>query len=104
MRDLWKILVASLYYVLSYSAEIVVHTAQTKNFKVNSIVLIGANESALIDAQFTISEAQDLLQTISSFGVNLTQIWITHPHPDHYFGVGTILSAYPNAKVVFKKI
>ena len=33
-------------------------------------------------------------------GKNLTTIYITHGHGDHWFGVGTLLERFPNARVV----
>ena len=37
---------------------------------------------------------------VASKGKNLTTIYITHGHGDHWFGVGTLLERFPNARVV----
>jgi glyoxylase-like metal-dependent hydrolase (beta-lactamase superfamily II) len=33
-------------------------------------------------------------------GKNLRTIYVTHAHPDHYFGLGAIAGAFPRAKVI----
>src|SRR5258705_6320840 len=44
--------------------------------------------------------ANCLADWVASTGKNLTIIYITHGHGDHWFGVGTVLDRFPNAKVV----
>lgn len=46
-------------------------------FEVASVIVMGKTDAVLIDAQWTLSNA----------------------HPDHYFGVGTIAEAFPQARV-----
>ena len=53
-----------------------------------------------IDAQWTLSSAHRLIAEILDTGKNLTTIYLTHAHPDHYFGAGVIAEAFPNARVV----
>ena len=48
----------------------------------------------------TSKQANDLADWIASKGKNLTTIYITHGHGDHWFGVGTLLERFPSAKVV----
>ncbi len=41
-----------------------------------------------------------MIAEILETGRRLTTIYVTHAHPDHYFGVGTIAGAFPQARVV----
>jgi len=54
----------------------------------------------LVDAYMTTKQANTLADWVASKGKNLTTIYITHGHGDHWFGVGTILERFPNARVV----
>jgi glyoxylase-like metal-dependent hydrolase (beta-lactamase superfamily II) len=38
--------------------------------------------------------------TLPASGKNLTTIYITHGHGDHWFGTGKLLSRFPNARAV----
>jgi glyoxylase-like metal-dependent hydrolase (beta-lactamase superfamily II) len=48
----------------------------------------------------TTKQANSLADWVASKGKNLTTIYITHGHGDHWFGVGTLLERFPKAKVV----
>ncbi|MHB1343187.1 MAG: MBL fold metallo-hydrolase [Thermoleophilia bacterium] len=69
-------------------------------FEVASVIVMGEREAVLIDAQWTLSNAHRLIAEILDTGRRLTTIFITHAHPDHYFGVGTIAEAFPQARVL----
>ena len=65
-----------------------------------STLIYGRRDAVLVDAFMTIKQAADLVEWISASGKNLTTIYITHGHGDHWFGIGTLLERFPNAKVV----
>src|SRR5487761_1610435 len=65
-----------------------------------STLIYGTTDAVLVDAYMTVKQANDLADWIASKGKNLTTIYITHGHGDHWFGVGTLLERFPNAKVV----
>jgi glyoxylase-like metal-dependent hydrolase (beta-lactamase superfamily II) len=69
-------------------------------FEVASVIVMGKKDAVLIDAQWTLSSAHRLVAEILETGKNLTTIYLTHAHPDHYFGAGTIAEAFPKARVV----
>jgi len=69
-------------------------------FEVASVIVMGKAEAVLIDAQWTLSNAHRVVAEILDTGKRLTTIYLTHAHPDHYFGVGTIAEAFPEARVV----
>jgi glyoxylase-like metal-dependent hydrolase (beta-lactamase superfamily II) len=65
-----------------------------------STLIYGKRDAVLVDAFMTIKQADDLVDWISASGKNLTTIYITHGHGDHWFGIGTLLDRFPNAKAV----
>ena len=71
-----------------------------EGFEVASVVVMGKNDAVLIDAQWTLSSVHHLIAEILETGKKLTTIYLTHAHPDHYFGAGTIAEAFPEARVV----
>ena len=73
---------------------------EEEGFEVASVIVMGEKDAILIDAQWTLSNAHLVVAEVLATGKNLTTIYLTHAHPDHYFGAGTIAEAFPNAKVV----
>lgn len=71
-----------------------------EGFEVASVIVTGKTDAVLIDAQWTLSSAHRVIVEILETGKKLTTIYLTHAHPDHYFGVGTIAQAFPDARVV----
>jgi glyoxylase-like metal-dependent hydrolase (beta-lactamase superfamily II) len=69
-------------------------------FAVASVLVMGKNDAALIDAQWTLSNGHRVAAEILETDKNLKYIYITHAHPDHYFGLGPITEAFPNAKAI----
>jgi glyoxylase-like metal-dependent hydrolase (beta-lactamase superfamily II) len=48
----------------------------------------------------TVKQAIALADWVEAKGKNLTTIYITHGHGDHWFGTGTVLERFPNARAV----
>ena len=69
-------------------------------FEVASTIVMGKKDAILIDAQWTLSNAHRVITEILDTGKNLTTIYLSHAHPDHYFGAGVIAQAFPKARVV----
>ena len=66
-----------------------------------SVSLIsGEHHAVLIDAALTFEDAARVVDWVRATGKNLTTIYITHGHGDHFFGLNTILDAFPTAKAV----
>ncbi len=80
------------------SVEVV--TSSPQGFLVNSTLISGEKDVVLIDGQLTQADAHRLAGAILDAKKNLTTIYITHWHPDHYFGVAVLKQAFPKAKVV----
>jgi glyoxylase-like metal-dependent hydrolase (beta-lactamase superfamily II) len=65
-----------------------------------STLIYGTRDAILVDAFMTVKQATTLVDWVASKHKNLTTIYITHGHGDHWFGVGTVLERFPNARVV----
>jgi glyoxylase-like metal-dependent hydrolase (beta-lactamase superfamily II) len=75
-------------------------TSSPEGFWVNSILIQGEKDAILIDAQFTMSDARRLANAITESKKNLTMVYVTHFHPDHYFGLTALREVFPDAKFV----
>jgi len=65
-----------------------------------STLIYGMRDAILVDAFLTAKQANALADRVAALGRNLTNIYITHGHGDHWFGVGTLLERFPNARAV----
>jgi len=66
-----------------------------------SVSLIsGERDAVLIDALLTPDGAGQAVEWIRATGKHLTTVYITHGHGDHFFGLNTILNAFPNARAL----
>ena len=65
-----------------------------------STLIYGMRDAVLVDAFMTVKQANALADWVAGRGTNLTTIYITHGHGDHWFGAGTVLERFPNAKAV----
>ena len=69
-------------------------------FAVASVIVMGKEEAAVLDTQWSLSNGHRVAAEILETGKQLKTIYITHAHPDHYFGLAPIAEAFPEAKVV----
>jgi glyoxylase-like metal-dependent hydrolase (beta-lactamase superfamily II) len=65
-----------------------------------STLIYGTNDAVLVDAFMTVAQANDLADWVEAKGKNLTTIYITHGHGDHWFGAGTLVRRFPKARLV----
>lgn len=77
-----------------------VFTGAPGGFLVNSTIVAGDKDAILIDAQFDLADAHRLIAVLLEAKKNLTTVYVTHAHPDHYFGFTAIQQAFPKAKLV----
>jgi glyoxylase-like metal-dependent hydrolase (beta-lactamase superfamily II) len=66
----------------------------------SSTLISGARDAVLVDTFLTIDQSQILLDWVVASGKNLTAIYITHGHGDHFFGLAPLLERFPQARAV----
>jgi len=66
------------------------HGAGVTGYDVNSTMISGEKDMLVIDPQFSLSEAHRLAAEILESKKNLVTIYVTHPHPDHLFGLAVL--------------
>ena len=67
----------------------------------NTVTLIyGQQDAVLVDTFLSQQHSTELVDWVVESGKNLTTIYITHAHGDHFFGLKLLLDRFPNAKAV----
>ena len=67
----------------------------------NSATLVyGTDDAVLVDTFTSIGQNAELVDWVRSFGRQLTYIYVTHGHGDHFFGIKQLLEAFPTALAV----
>jgi glyoxylase-like metal-dependent hydrolase (beta-lactamase superfamily II) len=63
-------------------------------------LVFGDSDAMLVDTFMTLDENQELIDWVTSFGRNLRDVYVTHGHVDHFYGVHQVLEAFPNARAI----
>src|SRR3982751_4174309 len=72
-----------------------VYNAPENSFGVASVIISGKTDAVLIDAQFTLADAENVAQEIKNSGKKLTAIFVSHGDPDFYFGLEVFKKYFP---------
>ena len=72
-----------------------VFNASENSFGVASVIVAGKSDAVLIDAQFTLAEAEAVAHRVKQSGKKLTTIYISHGDPDFYFGLEVFKKYFP---------
>jgi glyoxylase-like metal-dependent hydrolase (beta-lactamase superfamily II) len=65
-----------------------------------STLIHGERDAVLVDPLMTMDESRALADWVVATGKNVTAIFVTHAHGDHFFGAPAVLERFPDAKVV----
>jgi glyoxylase-like metal-dependent hydrolase (beta-lactamase superfamily II) len=66
----------------------------------SATLVSGRRDAVLVDAFLTVEQSHALVDWVVASGKNLTTIYVTHGHGDHFFGAGALLDRFPNARLV----
>jgi glyoxylase-like metal-dependent hydrolase (beta-lactamase superfamily II) len=67
----------------------------------NSATLIyGTRDAVLVDTFLTLDQSVQLADEVAASGKNLTHVYITHGHGDHFFGLGALKQRFPSVRAV----
>src|ERR1700694_2086822 len=101
--------VISLLFLISWPSafaagqqgfSIKVFTSPDDQFWTNSVIIEGAREVMLVDAQLTKTSAEKVLQEIRETKKPLSIIYVTHEHADHFLGLAVFKEAYPGVRII----
>ena len=76
-----------------------IYNASENAFGVASIIVSGKADAVLIDAQFTLADAEKVAQEIKKSGKKLTTIYVSYGDPDFYFGLEVFKKYFPEVTV-----
>lgn len=65
-----------------------------------STLIFAEHDAVLVDPLMTQSEGEDLADWVAATGKNLTTIFVSHGHGDHFFGAAPVLDRFPEARMV----
>jgi glyoxylase-like metal-dependent hydrolase (beta-lactamase superfamily II) len=65
---------------------------------ISSTLIYGSRDAVVVDSFITLEQARAQADWIGSTGKNLTTIYATHGHGDHFFGASVLLERFPNAR------
>jgi glyoxylase-like metal-dependent hydrolase (beta-lactamase superfamily II) len=66
----------------------------------SSTLIYGERDAVLVDTFLTAEASQALADWVMASGKNLTTIYLTHSHGDHFFGIGLLKQRFPHARAV----
>ena len=70
---------------------------------ISSTLISGESDAVLVDTAITVEQNEKIVDWIVNTGKNLTTIYATHGHGDHFFGVNTIQKRFPKARFVARR-
>jgi glyoxylase-like metal-dependent hydrolase (beta-lactamase superfamily II) len=92
----WEIFVSAQIPVVT--SDLPPGASEMKWSPISSTLILGKRDAVLVDTAITIDQNQNLVDWIAASGKNLTTIYATHGHGDHFFGVNTIQKKFPKAR------
>src|ERR1700721_2106521 len=94
----WEVFVSAQIPVVA--SDLPPGASETKWSPISSTLISGERDAVLVDTAITVDQNQNLVDWIAHSGKNLTTIYATHGHGDHFFGVNTIQKKFPKARFV----
>ena len=66
----------------------------------SATLISGERDAVLVDTFLTVEQSDALVEWVAASGKNLTTIYVTHGHGDHFFGLAALLDRFPGARAV----
>jgi glyoxylase-like metal-dependent hydrolase (beta-lactamase superfamily II) len=92
----WDVLVMA--GIPTVASDLAPGTKQLMWSPISSTLISGKRDSVLVDTFITVEQAHILVDWVAASSKNMTTIYVTHGHGDHFFGIGALLDRFPNAK------
>ena len=67
---------------------------------ITATLIFGETDAVLVDSLTTVAEAEALAAWVALHHRNLTTIYITHGHVDHFAGLSVLLQHFPDARAI----
>jgi len=94
----WDVFVSS--QIPAVAGDLPPGVTEMKWSPIASTLISGERDAVLVDTFITLEQNRALAEWVVASGKNLTTIYATHGHGDHFFGVNTIRRSFPNARFV----
>ena len=94
----WDVFVSSQIRVVT--SDLPPGVTEMKWSPISSTLVSGERDAVLVDTFITMEQNRALAEWVVASGKNLTSIYATHGHGDHFFGVNTIQQCFRGARFV----
>src|SRR5712672_1033849 len=65
---------------------------------ISSTLIYGKRDAVLVDTFITVEQVRAQMDWVAARAKNLTMIYATHGHGDHFFGVDIVQKKFPKAR------
>jgi len=94
----WEVFVSAQIPVVT--SDLPPGASEMKWSPIASTLILGKRDAVLVDTAITVEQNQKLAEWIAASRKNLTTIYATHGHGDHFFGVNTLQKTFPKARFI----
>src|SRR5260370_2296364 len=67
---------------------------------ISAPLISGRDDAVLVDPLMTVEQGMAVADWVSTTGKNLTTVYVTHGHGDHWFGLGAVRERFPGVRAV----
>ena len=67
---------------------------------ISATLISGQHDAVLVDPLMTVEQGMAVADWVSTTGKNLTTVYVTHGHGDHWFGLGAVGERFPEVRAV----
>jgi glyoxylase-like metal-dependent hydrolase (beta-lactamase superfamily II) len=67
---------------------------------ISATLISGERDAVLVDTLMTSQQVEALGDWVAAHGKNVTAMYVTHGHGDHFFGLAMLLQRFPTARAL----